>query len=425
MKKAVFSILLLLFTIVSSTAFARSYEIYNNGKFTGITNVLELDSDREYIEIKDLPKLNMEYSYIDGGFRISGSYKSVDIYFDKTLDISVNNYKYTFENPIATVDDVHYLFLDVIGKCFSSGYSGSLKNGVWCIYLDVGGEPEGELPADGVQIDDILCDYVNDVFVIHFSNQYDHTYQNVRLLAGYYDKNGRLIDATMRNEYTIEGNNGDIAILPIESCMDTADSVKLMLWTGDGIPTAENIIIKDFKFDREMSVPDEKEQLFGDITTDYQYYNSIYIMNKQDLGTFYGYDDGNYYPDNYVTRSEFAHILSSLLGMNFQAANVDCSFYDVTRKHWCYDMASFAVAKNYMTTTRNGEFLPDDYITFNAVLYAFLRVLGEDVVAGEKHIQKALERNLFKGPLDLRYYITRGELTHLAYNFMMEYTKTE
>ena len=87
MKKAVFSLLILLFTVVSSTAFARSYEIYNDGKFTGITNVLELDSDREYIEIKDLPKLNMEYSYIDGGFRISGSYKSADIYFDKPLDI--------------------------------------------------------------------------------------------------------------------------------------------------------------------------------------------------------------------------------------------------------------------------------------------------------------------------------------------------
>ena len=421
MKKIAFFLLLLMSLLLCTGVSAqKSYEICNYGEATGITYVLELESGKEYIEVRDLSKLNMKYKSINNGIRISDSKLTMEIYFDEELNLG----NYYFEEPLVNLFNVYYLDIDVLGKCFSSVYQKELRNGVWRIYLEVGKKPASEIPADGVQIEEMICDYANNIFIIHIKNQYSYVYKNVQIFISYYDKNGRLIDATLRNQYTISGKEETTVTLPVEKCIDSADSVKVMIW-ADGVPTDEKIILKDFKFDRDIKVPEDMEQIFGDVPTDYLYYNSIYIMNKQDLGTFYGYDDGNYYPDDYVMRSEFSYILSALLGMDFQEVEVDGSFRDISKEHWCKDMASFAVAKNYMTTTQYGEFLPEDYITINDALYTFLRVLGEDVTDGEKHIQKALERNLFKGPLISGYYITRGELAQLSYNFMMEYTKME
>jgi hypothetical protein len=433
MKRILFFLIFLISLLICFGVSAQnSYEVYNYGEFTGITDIFVSDSDREYIRIKDLSKLNIEYEYlVDRGWRISVGEKSADLYHGK--DAEIGNYR--FENPLITVDDVEYLFLDVIGKCFSSKYKGSLKNDVWCIYLEVGDEPASEpspepVPsAKGLTFDNILCDYENDIFIISIKNEDNRQYNNVQVFAGFYDGGGRLIDVSLKNKYILEAAEKNYtAVIPMKGKLKNGDKVKLMLWCN-GAPSVKNFIIKDFEFDREMQVPAEKEQIFSDVGTDDRYYDAIYIMNKQfgeDI-IFAGYDDGSFKGEEKITRAMYAYAISKLLGMNFSKVFIEAEypFRDMPKSEWCYREAGFAIANGFMYC-ENDEFLPDKNVTSNEVFFGFLAALGENVSPGDKVAKLAFERNLLENVnLEdiLGSKVSKKAFIQIAYNFMMEYTK--
>lgn len=85
-----------------------------------------------------------------------------------------------------------------------------------------------------------------------------------------------------------------------------------------------------------------------------------YIEKAIDAGIVAGYKDGNFRPENAVTRAEFSHMLNSALG-NTGTATV--SFKDVAQKDWYYADVSKAVAAGYTSGYSDNTFGPNRSIT--------------------------------------------------------------
>ena len=70
---------------------------------------------------------------------------------------------------------------------------------------------------------------------------------------------------------------------------------------------------------------------------------------------------------------------------------------------------------------KNEYFYPNNEITLNEVLAAFLRILGEKNITTDTIIMLANQHNLLINANTEELEITRGNYTQIAYNFMNEY----
>ena len=104
----------------------------------------------------------------------------------------------------------------------------------------------------------------------------------------------------------------------------------------------------------------------------------------------------------------------------FQKINVDYSLKDVPSSHWCKTAIGFLVSNNIMDA-EEGYFYPNDEITLNEVLMAFLRVLGEKNITTDTILMLANQHNLLTNVNTEEIEITRGNYTQIAYNFMNRY----
>lgn len=441
MKKNIFFIMMLWSLLISGTVYAEvsvrgkvpitpnSYEIYNYGEFTGITKVMEFYPDiladpELYLNIKDLHLLNLTVTAIDGGYSISDGVTEAEVFFYQKAQIG----SYKFDHPLLDVSQENFILLDIIGKCFSSKYSLSQKDDIFHIFLEVGPPPpiRVTIPPIGIEITGFVCDFMNNTAILSFENTLLYDYQNVQIYINYYDMHGRLTDAFIKNKYSVEAMEKGSVFIPISDEFDTSGTVKVMILCDGLIPLSRQIPLKKVSFDRTITVPEEKEIIFSDVDTDHDYYNAIYLMSRQEPGMlmFQGYEDGTYHPDQKMTRGEVALAVAGLLGIDPNKLKVDYSFIDVPASHWCKNAAGFLVSKGYMFEN-DGYFEPDTLMPQRELFYTLLKALGVDITPDEKPIQKAIAHNLLKGWLFPGYYITRGEFAQLAYNFMMEYTKTE
>lgn len=96
------------------------------------------------------------------------------------------------------------------------------------------------------------------------------------------------------------------------------------------------------------------------------------INDWADRGVVNGYPDGNYVPDGFLTRAEFAQIVKNLLALTEKA---DKDFPDVAAKAWYYD-AVMCAAKAGIMLGDGKNFNPDNKITREEALLAYARMLG-------------------------------------------------
>ena len=86
---------------------------------------------------------------------------------------------------------------------------------------------------------------------------------------------------------------------------------------------------------------------------------SILVMNE--LGIVKGYEDGTFRPENYITRAEFATMVSRFA--NMKNIEIKGSFKDVTTEHWAYKTINFAKIMGWISGYEDGTFKPDNPIT--------------------------------------------------------------
>lgn len=75
----------------------------------------------------------------------------------------------------------------------------------------------------------------------------------------------------------------------------------------------------------------------------------------------FGYDDGLFYPDKYVTRAEFTSIVVNIFKKTAkQSENI---FTDVSEKDWFYNAVTYAVGENLIRGYEDGTFKPYNNMT--------------------------------------------------------------
>lgn len=79
-----------------------------------------------------------------------------------------------------------------------------------------------------------------------------------------------------------------------------------------------------------------------------------------------GYADGTFRPDNPITRAEFIAVCTRFDTLSASEAMV--AFSDVSENDWFYDEVMFAASRGWIQGRDDGKFYPDDFITRSEVV---------------------------------------------------------
>ena len=117
---------------------------------------------------------------------------------------------------------------------------------------------------------------------------------------------------------------------------------------------------------------------FYDVSVNEWFHTAISTMANMDI--VYGRENGNFEPNAYITRAEFAAIAARFDSERYDGENL---FNDISG-HWAADQINRAAEKGWITGYPNGNFEPDRYITRAEAITMINRVLNripEDVDA--------------------------------------------
>lgn len=117
------------------------------------------------------------------------------------------------------------------------------------------------------------------------------------------------------------------------------------------------------------------EQNFGDVEPDRWSNKAIATMANASIVT--GYPGGRFAPGNYITRAEFAVVVSNFDNLTYVGEN---KFNDISG-HWAADAINSASEKGWITGYEDGSFRPDQYITRAEAMSLINRVLKRAVSA--------------------------------------------
>ncbi len=104
------------------------------------------------------------------------------------------------------------------------------------------------------------------------------------------------------------------------------------------------------------------------------------------LNILKGYEDGTFKPDETVTRAEMAAIICRTLGYESQAESSKGTtvFNDVAADHWASGYVNVAQAQGIINGYGNGQFGPEDKVTYEQAVKMIVSALGYDLVAAQK-----------------------------------------
>ena len=100
---------------------------------------------------------------------------------------------------------------------------------------------------------------------------------------------------------------------------------------------------------------------FNDIDKTHWAYN--YVNQLESDGVVVGYPDGNYRPEQFVTRAEFATMVVKALKQGNYEVSETTDFSDLDENFWGYDNIQRAVYLDVMKGLPNGTFLPQDHVS--------------------------------------------------------------
>ncbi len=116
---------------------------------------------------------------------------------------------------------------------------------------------------------------------------------------------------------------------------------------------------------------------FSDVTSDKWYYN--YVMTAASEGIVAGYGDGTFRPNANVTRAEFAIMLVGMLQADTSAYTDIAAFPDTTTIYASAKKAiAYCADKGYISGFEDGNFRPNENITRQQAASILKRALGLD-----------------------------------------------
>lgn len=129
---------------------------------------------------------------------------------------------------------------------------------------------------------------------------------------------------------------------------------------------------------------------FPDVSNDYWAAPQINLLSEQ--GVIVGYPDGNFKPDDNVTRAEFAAMSIRALGQEHTKVAQTVNFTDVTEEHWAYNDIQKALYFDLITSDKEGDlFRPEDSVSRAESLSIAVNALTTETISMAK-AQEVLER---------------------------------
>lgn len=113
------------------------------------------------------------------------------------------------------------------------------------------------------------------------------------------------------------------------------------------------------------------ETKFKDVLKDSWYKNIIGFLEKEKA--IKGYQDGNFRPDDKISRAEFTSIIARLNG--FTENKIESKFTDIN-KHWAENYIKFSEEKNWVKGYEDNTFKPENKITRAEAITIINRILG-------------------------------------------------
>lgn len=118
-------------------------------------------------------------------------------------------------------------------------------------------------------------------------------------------------------------------------------------------------------------IPNDSDKLFFADTNSHWAEKSINLLAKNQIVS--GKKENNFYPNAFITRAEFAKLLSTTFSLT---THVDLqSFYDVKHTDWFYDYVTSLYLAEIAHGDPNGFFLPDNHISREEATVMLIRLL--------------------------------------------------
>ena len=147
------------------------------------------------------------------------------------------------------------------------------------------------------------------------------------------------------------------------------------------------------------------------------------------IGVLAGYPDGTFKPENTVTRAEFAKMIVVASGLE-DAAVLSAGatqFPDVAADHWAAGYINVATQKKFIEGYPNGNYGPEDKITYAQMFTILIRAIGlgdvveKDGVWPSNYLAKAVQLELNDGLASAANdAATRGDVAIAFVNTMTE-----
>ena len=111
---------------------------------------------------------------------------------------------------------------------------------------------------------------------------------------------------------------------------------------------------------------------------------AVGILSNLEILT--GFEDGTFRPDETVTRAQMAAIICRMLGYEDQAQSSMGStvFADVAADHWASGYVNVAQAQGIINGYGDGNFGPEDKVTYEQAIKMIVASLGYDLAAARK-----------------------------------------
>lgn len=123
---------------------------------------------------------------------------------------------------------------------------------------------------------------------------------------------------------------------------------------------------------------------YNDVDADANYAGAVELLSALEI--FQGDENGNFNPDNTITRAEMAAVICRAKGLE-EAANASkgaTAFADVAADHWASGYVNLASQNGIINGYGDGNFGPNDTVTYDQAVKMIVCALGFEPVALKK-----------------------------------------
>ena len=165
------------------------------------------------------------------------------------------------------------------------------------------------------------------------------------------------------------------------------------------------------------------ESPYPDVASDATYASAVIAL--KDASIMVGDENGNFNPDQTVTRAEMAAIVSRLLGNESQASAITASGYtDVASGHWAAGYVGIASQYGIINGYGNGKFGPSDPVTIQQAAKMLVCSWGHsteaDAAGGypDGYVAEAVNMSILQSTEGTTAAALRSQIAEMAYACM-------